>query len=1162
MHPLETYLTELREIRSTGGAVPEQSYYGALERLLNEVGKKLKPRVRCVSQVADTGAGHPDFGLYTADQFQRTKDREPLAGQLPERGVIEVKPTGDDSWLTAGGKQVTKYWGLYRQVLVTNYRDFVFVGQDESGNPLKLEPFRLAGSESAFWAAAVHARKTSQEKGDRFIEYLRRVMLHPAPLTDPQLVAWFLASYAKEAKARIEEVTDLPGLAALRQGLEESLGLKFQGEDGEHFFRATLIQTLFYGIFSSWVLWAHQRGNARPARFNWHEAAWNLHVPMIASLFEQIATPNKLKPLGIDQVLDWTGMVLNRIVQKEFFRKFEEEQAVQYFYEPFLKAYDPQLRKQLGVWYTPPEIIKYQVARVDTVLREELDIQDGLADANVYVLDPCCGTGAYLVEVLRKIHETLEKRGADALTAQRLKKAALERIFGFEILPAPFVVAHLQLGLILRNLGAPLSDKKNERAGVYLTNALTGWEPPKGPKAQIPVPFPELQEERDAAEKVKRDVPILVILGNPPYNAFAGTSPEEEGGLVEAYKQGLTTPVKNGGWGIKKFNLDDLYIRFFRIAERRIVKTGKGVVTYISNHSWVGGPSFVVLRQHLLESFDKLWIENLHGNRKISEYAPDGRTSETMFAIPGFSSGIQQGVVTSLWVRSGKGKGDQAQVLYRDDINAAKAADRRRQLLDSLNATDFVGRYHVAKPGKRNRYCFRPLSSAPQYYQWPSVDVFAAASAVTGYKENRAFSLIDDDEEALAHRMQAYFDANTPWEALEAMGTGLTRDAARFNAKKARGKVTSAEGYDSRRIRRYLLRPGEAKWCYYSPERPLWNEPRPSLFRHHFEGNAFLVTRPAGVSAPEGIPFYYTNLMADFDFIRGHSYHFPIHLRITTSAQREGGGLRPAPGEATPNLSERAQNYLRGLRLPDPGKDRETAGLLWMHSLAVGYSGAYITENADGIRQDWPRIPLPDSKSALLDSAKLGKQIAALLDTENGVSGVTTGLIRPELKTMAVVSRVGGGTLNPNEADLDLTAGWGHPGKGGITMPGKGRIIERPYSDEELEAIHNGAKALDLTPQKALENLGPDTRDIYLNDVALWKNVPANVWGYYIGGYQVIKKWLSYREKKLLGRSMKMEEVEYVSEMARRLAAIVLLQPALDENYRTVKSNTYPWPSS
>src|SRR5213080_5327299 len=197
---------------------------------------------------------------------------------------------------------------------------------------------------------------------------------------------------------------------------------------------------MFYGVFSAWVLW-HKEKPLRKNDFDWKSAAWTLHVPMIKALFEQVATPTKLGPLGLVEVLDWTAAALNRVDRAAFFERFVESHAVQYFYEPFLEAFDPELRKQLGVWYTPPEIVQYMVARVDTVLREELHIAAGLADPRVYVLDPCCGTGAYLVEVLKRIAATLQEKGGDALLSSDLKRAALERVFGFEILPAPFVVA-------------------------------------------------------------------------------------------------------------------------------------------------------------------------------------------------------------------------------------------------------------------------------------------------------------------------------------------------------------------------------------------------------------------------------------------------------------------------------------------------------------------------------------------------------------------------------------------------------------------------------------------------------------------------------------------------------------------------------------------------
>jgi hypothetical protein len=200
MNPLETYLKELTEIRSTGAATPETAYYPALSNLLNEVGKTLNPKVKCIMGLKDWGAGFPDGGLFTPEQFQKTATK-PLPGTIPTRGVIEVKSTKGDTWLTAEGKQVSDYWGLYRQVLVTNLWDFLLVGQDAEGNQVTLEACHLARSESEFWKATLHPKKLAAAHGESFIEYLKRVMLQAASLASPKEVAWFLASYARDAKA-------------------------------------------------------------------------------------------------------------------------------------------------------------------------------------------------------------------------------------------------------------------------------------------------------------------------------------------------------------------------------------------------------------------------------------------------------------------------------------------------------------------------------------------------------------------------------------------------------------------------------------------------------------------------------------------------------------------------------------------------------------------------------------------------------------------------------------------------------------------------------------------------------------------------------------------------------------------------------------------------
>ncbi len=1154
MNLLEKYLRELNDIRSTGSAAKETSYYPALVGLLNEAGKTLKPKVRCVLTPKNQGAGIPDIGLFVARQ--RVEESEAFINLMPERGVLEVKGTKAEIAKIAQSDQVAKYLERYGQVLVTNYRDFLLVSKKAG----ELEAYHLAESESAFWQATANPTEALKIHGERFVEYLKRVMLSNAPMEAPADVAWFLASYARDAKARIE-AAGTEAIAPIRLAMEEALGIRFEGTQGEHFFPTTLVQTLFYGLFSAWVLWHKEKEKGtHKGHFNWQASAYYVRPTIIRKLYHEMADPGNLERLDLSEVLGWAASALDRINRVAFFSSFEEEHAVQYFYEPFLEAFDPELRKQLGVWYTPPEIVEYMVARVDTVLREELKLADGLADPNVYVLDPCCGTGAFLVEVLKRIDRTLKERGEAALAAEELMHAAKQRVFGFEILPAPFVIAHLQIGLFLHRAGA--SNTGIERAAVYLTNALTGWEPPKEPKSRLL--FPELQEERDAAEKVKRDTPILVVLGNPPYNAYAGVSPIEEQGLVEPYKEGLISK-----WGIKKFNLDDLYVRFFRLAERRIAKkTGKGVVCFISNHSWVSDPSFVVLRQSLLESFDRFWIENMHGNRKISEYAPDGKTSETVFAIQGFSPGIQQGVAISLWVKSGEGS-KKPKILFRDDLNAARAVERRKQLLESLKAKRFDARYEKASPSAANRFSFRPSKVASHYLEWPRVIDFCAISPSNGLMEKRGGALISINRQELVERMRQYFDPKTNWSTLKMQKPGLTENAARFDAKAARAKVLAAESFDEERVSRYSVRPFDTRWCYFSGVRPLWNEPRPSFRAQCWKGNRFLMTRPAGVASPEGSPFFFTRLLGDNDFLRGHAYYFPFQLKNGYRLEKKDEatlfdllGEKIEEDEAAANLAQPARDYLTGFKFKDPDKDGKTAELIWLHTLAIGYSQAYLKENADGIGQDWPRIPLPANKDLLLASAELGRKVAALLDTEFSVTGVTDSKPRAELKIIGAAASADGKPLNISAGDLDVTAGWGHGGKGGITMPGKGKLVARDYTAAECAAIEHGANELGLTAELAFAHLGEQTCDVYMNGNAYWRGVPLRVWEYAIGGYQVIKKWLSYREVELLGRSLTLDEVREVTNMARRIAAILLLEPQLDANYQAAKENCHDWQAS
>jgi hypothetical protein len=1127
MDPLETYLAEIATLR---GGTGETSGYPALANLLNAAGHTLKPKVRCVIHPKNSGAGIPDGGLFTPDQLKHRGGDESLDGLTPSRGVIEVKSAGEEIAEFADSEQVEKYLARYGLALLTNYRDFLLLKR-VGGETVRLEGFQLASGEKSFWAAAAQPRKTAGELGERFAEYLKRVMLHNAPLNNPGDVAFFLASYARDARVRVEGAKGLPALAAVRAALEEALGMKFEAEKGEHFFRSTLVQTLFYGVFSAWVLW-HKENPVRQDAFDWRSAAWTLHVPMIKALFYQVADPHKLGQLGLVEVLDWTAAALNRVERPGFFQQFAETHAVQYFYEPFLEAFDPELRKQLGVWYTPPEIVQYQVARVDAALREELGILDGLADPRVFVLDPCCGTGAYLVEVLKIIGKTLEEtKGEGALTANAVKQAAQERIFGFELLPAPFVISHLQLGLLLQHFGTPLDDSQNERAAIYLTNALTGWEPAtEEAKKQLSFAIPEFKQEKEAADAIKQEKRIMVILGNPPYNGYAGLAVNEEAELGNAYRATKRAPQPQGQ------GLNDLYVRFFRMAERRIVeKSGEGVISFISNYSWLDGLSFTGMREKYLDVFDSITIDCLNGDKyKSGKLTPDGAPDPSIFSTGSNREGIQVGTAIATLVRKAKHT-TANEIHFRHLWGKRKRAD----LLESLGRPRKEV-YETLTPPLEVGLPFLPSRTEADFFKWPLLTELLPVS-FPGIKTSRDEALVAMELETIKARMGQYFDANISDEAIRRFVPALMEKTNRFDPKSVRQNLLQ-RGINSGQFVRFNYRPFDVRWLYWHPDTKLLDEKRIEFVDQVFPSNLFIEARQR--QPKEAFDRGYVSHILCDNFGNGLSNFFPLFLaeaaeRQSLSAREtpdmfgtEGGG--GGSDGIKPNLTRAAKDYLTELDTKPEA--------LFFHIIAVLHSPDYRTENAGALRQDWPRVPLSKSRKALLASAELGRQVAALLDVETPVPGVTTGKIRAELKVLAVA------TAAPKEQfDFKITAGWGHAGQNGVTMPGKGKVVEAAVP---AACEFNKARGKHATTA---------AYDIYLNDTACWRNVPEPVWEYTIGGYQVLKKWLSYREHALLGRPLTPDEAREFTHTARRIAALILLQPELDAIYQRVKGETFDW---
>jgi hypothetical protein len=1143
----------MRTAHSLGNHTAETTFYTPFANLLNTTGERLKPRIHFQAHPGTHGAGLADGGLFP---LSRTSQREPLPNQLPERGAVEIKPPGTNLATLAQSAQVRRYLQTYGLCLITNYHQFQLL-ELRNDQPYPLESYDLTTTADDLWNLPLHT--LTAEHAETLPDFLLRVMTRKVPLEKPKDVAWLLASYARDARARAA-THPLAAFDGVKSALQESLGITFEGEKGEHFFLSTLIQTLFYGIFSAWVLWRRTPESREPhATFNWRLSADYLRIPVLRALFHAVSERGALNTVQIMEVLDHATEALNR-VEPGFFATFNEEDAVNYFYEPFLEAFDPELRKQLGVWYTPREIVRYMVERVDHLLRTELHEPLGLASPNVQVLDPCCGTGAYLVEVLHRIETTLRQQAGDdnALIGSDLRRAATTRIFGFEIMPAPFVIAHLQLAHLLEKAGASLST--TQRAQVFLTNALTGWVPARHPQSNFG--FPAFTAERDAAEAVKQADTILVILGNPPYNGYAGIAQiDEERDLTTAYRTpvpGLTAPQGQG--------LNDLYVRFFRIAERRIVgdahakgnPDGRGLVSFISNNAWLDGLSHVSMRSRFLREFQSIYIDNLNGDKyRTGKTTPDGQPDPSAFSTPQNREGIQVGTAIATLVR------DTAAPIsnpHLRDLWGTKKLDQLQR--ESRRETEPTYTSLTPIPALGNPFAHRIHSTA--YTSWPRLpELFPFSS--TGITSSRDSLVIDIDRDALVRRMRRYFSTETS-AAIAADCPSSMKSSKRFQPDEVRANL-QVRGFREWQIVPYCYRPFDLRWIYWEPTTKLLDEKRREFVKHLMPWNIWFEARQKEI-----MPFSRGTVSSELcdHFGNGPSNFFPFLVF-------DEPDLLFPDGPPVMNLSGPAGTYIERLNGAPDNVEIGRAPLFapntptylvadytdpFFHAVATMHTPQYRTENSGALLGDWPRIPLPATAELLAHSATLGRRLADLLDPESDLQ------LHAEWSFLARLNlppEFTGGTEEENDrrnaARFALTAGWGGAGQGSTVMPRRGDARERDWTETELARLTTLAATQSLTLESARELLGQRCVDVYLNHETFWAAVPLNVWEYTLGGYQVLKKWLSYREQPLLGRPLLADEAKYFAQVVRRVTAILLLSPALDASYAAILPNATGLPA-
>jgi predicted helicase len=1053
----------MRRIYKGDAGTPENSYVPNLVDLL----KSVLTEVEVVPWPKGNTEGLPDIGISVSNIIEGYVEAEALAKPLEKNAH--------------GQKQALGY-SKEAPTLLTNFHQFWIIDQGQ-------EVQRYGFSKDELLTKPIADVVAAHEEKLKELLYLWANLR--TPITDPEALAERLSEYARNALGRLEEAPTV-NLTPLRKAMEEALGVKVKDKEGEHFFRSSVVQALFYGLFSAWVEAAKQ---GKGQRLELYEASSYLRVPLVVSLFEQITTPSQIKDLGLKVPITWALDALRRVEPEPFLKAFEEGQAVQYFYEPFLEKFDSKLRKDLGVWYTPREIVRYQVEKTHELLQTELGIEKGLLDERVVMLDPATGTGSYLVEIGRFL---LEKLAGNSLSAQIVKEAFKTRIYGFELLPAPFIIAHLQLGLLLADAGAPLEE--SERVGVYLTNSLLGWK--KDAKEDVTPIWPQFAKEKEAADRVKREEQILVFIGNPPYDRFTVVAKDEQADLIAPYKECLYE-----SWGVKKQTLDDLYIRFIRLAERQIAETqtAEGVVSYITNRSYLTGLSHPVMRQHLIENFHSIYIDDLHGTQRANR-PNDGSVFTTDTA-----SGVRVGVAVTHLVRKKEPAEGSANVYYREYREGTGKAKRAALVTQAQPFGDFF------EPERQHRYLLRPLVGEDAYWTWPNLpEIFPTYFSGVQASRDLGPMKFESEKAELEQQMRDYYNSSISSEELRKRYPALMNNASSYDAIKTRELLLKKSRLYKDRVMQYLYRPFDRRWLYWEEHGKILVRNRPEFFEQIFDKQRFLIaaqTMRRGYDPPQ-----FSRALVEFHVIDPDARAFPLKLRYHPVSSGQGKLFESGDDwQYLPNVADFYDDLVKQelLKLPkkksgcEPmpkptpvllqyGQVRDADGkptkeafilteALFYHALAIMHAPVYREDHAEYLAEDWPRIPLPETKEKLMAGGALGKKVATLLDPLSDASAL-----------LKDYSSLGQFTGNLKQLKIEK-------------------------SEWKNEALH-------------------------LSSTLRLENVPEAVWNYTLGGYPVLSKWLDYRK----GRVLNLQEAQWLSAIVQRIAALLAMDTELDTHYRSV----------
>ena len=776
-----TYQQNIQHTHAQNDATAELSLHPHLKTFLEKTAEFLGNEITVMSEPRRLEIGRPDFVV--------------KSGLLPV-GYVEAEAYGRDlDALTGHAKtQNERFIENLDNFILTNFVEFRLYAEGQLSATARVTDEGTVSLENLL---------------DRFLS---------ASLTQigtPEALAKHLARRTRELQTQI--VTTLTdensGIYRMFSAFKELLLTTLTPDD----FADMYAQTLAYGLFAARCTLPNGTNFSRHTAY----AALPPSNPFLQQLFHQVASPNLEENVTyiLDDIANLLANVPTEMLRTAFVVQAHFEDPVIHFYETFLAEYDPQRRIDRGVYYTPPQVISYIVRSVDALLKTKLDKPDGLADDSVLILDPATGTGGFLLAVLNHISAYITTTYGTGMWNRYINDAQLvQRLFGFEILVAPYTIAHLKLSLFLRAQG--WDAVKHLR--IYLTNTL---EEPVEKELYAFAEF--ISDEANAAVSVKRDEPLLVILGNPPYPRDSANPSRDSdgnftfiGGLIEDYKQVDGQPL--GERNSKALQAD--YVKFIRWAQWRIDKNGEGVVGYIVNNSFLDGPIFRGMRKSLLDSFNAIYLLNLHGSSRKREVAPTTQRDENVFDIV-------QGVSILLCVKQ-RDNPAPVEVYYADMWGLRE--EKYRTLSETNLQTTAWSELQPTSP----HYLFVPQAPerrAEYEAGWEVTDIFQTDSVaiVTGRDKLTLHRTPETLQETVA-------DFVSLPEVAAREKYGLGRDSQDWKVYLAQADLRNHPDAEQH-VAPIYYRPFDTRWTYYTGQSAGFHmRPRHNVMRHLRQDNLAL----------------------------------------------------------------------------------------------------------------------------------------------------------------------------------------------------------------------------------------------------------------------------------------------------------------------------------